>query len=87
MAFTVTKEIAVAKSYPDLHLEIPADSEVTTITYEVLNVALSGTAGTLDYTTTVDDVTSAWIRSASFVYSGTGIPVEEAEAALKELVA
>lgn len=83
MSFTLSKTVSVSKSYPDLFLEIANGIEMLDITYEVTNVTINGTTGRAEYTVTAGGVKSGMVRYYDFIYSGTGNPTTEAEAALQ----
>lgn len=85
MSFTVTKSIKCIASYP----EFGAESEVTTIeklvtftARQVVSLDAENNAQVL-FDVEVDGASIPGVYYHSFSYSGTGSPIEEAEAALK----
>lgn len=84
MPFTITQNLTVNKSYPELLLEVDDGVSSVEVTYEVIALErMSGTTATVWYTSSVNGQTSAWKRQFDFEYDGTGNPVDSGEEALK----
>ncbi|EPK6236177.1 hypothetical protein QFZ92_003257 [Klebsiella michiganensis] len=83
----VTKTISAKTRtfYPEVGLIVDAENKTIEVTYTVLSVIvssdLSATARVRTQITGYDDTSEI---SVQFTYSGSGNPIREAEAALKE---
>ncbi|MEH1185413.1 hypothetical protein V7I35_26450 [Klebsiella michiganensis] len=84
MAFTLVKSVTVLKQCPSLcNATLAPEQEDITITVSVTSLeSLSGAFGTVNYSITPEGG-AAGRGMFDFTYSGTGNPIDEAEAALK----
>ncbi|HGM7539555.1 hypothetical protein [Serratia marcescens] len=84
MSFSITRELTVAKSYPELVMQVDDGTEEVAVTYEVISLeSLLGSDGVINYTVSIGGIESPWVRQLTFKYSGAGNPLTEGEAALK----
>lgn len=83
MSFTISTTTDERVCYPKLEVTLPSTVATIEVTYEVTGLTgLSGTTATAQYFATVNGTRSS-VLSFTFEYSGTGNPIDEAEAALQ----
>ncbi|EKQ6536864.1 MULTISPECIES: hypothetical protein [Klebsiella] len=85
MPVTKTISAKTRSFYPEVGIAVDSEEQIIEVTYTVISVTinadLSATARVRTQITGYDDTSEI---SVQFTYSGSGNPITEAEAALKE---
>lgn len=84
MSVTIRRELEKQITYPGLRLTVPGGTESVDVTYTATGISnFDGTNVTALFSVTVGNEKGPFDYSFTFLYSGSGNPLDEAEPALK----
>lgn len=86
MSFVLNQTHTTQLYYPNLLVYVASADVTLDVTYAIETVSVTDTQGWARYSTAIGDNVSSTQREFGFTYSGSGSPVDEAEAALKALL-
>jgi len=84
MTFRVTQTIGKSIAYPTLGVWMPPEDTSIEVEYQAVSlISLNNGTATVSFKVSIDGCLSSGELTHSFVYSGSGSPLEEAEESLK----
>ena len=83
MTLIVTQTIGKSVAYPTLGVWMPSEDTLVDVEYQAVSlISLNNETATVLFNVSIDGCLSSGELTHSFVYSGSGSPLEEAEKSL-----